>query len=258
MIEIEQALPLFVFIVVSFLAFYFIETILLLALNFYIKKYWKFVVDTLLRTIVRHRTMVRIVVFATLSTIIILLFLFTPLADSLVAGAATGVFRFLAIILVTTMLMIYYIGSKSMKDVVIAKRIHLFVFSVFSLLAFTGIMSAAQGSYEVYEDIVNQVVVEPIVDEIEGDYEKRLEDRLLDIFHEKIKNEECEYYDYAELSGSGITHFVFMKDDPALAEKDPEIRVKGTPLAGKQCVHETKFLLTPDGKWYEVLVQRFK
>jgi hypothetical protein len=54
MISFEHALPLLIFLVVSFLAFYFVETVILLALNFLIRRYWKFVVDSLLHTIVRH------------------------------------------------------------------------------------------------------------------------------------------------------------------------------------------------------------
>lgn len=255
MISIELLLPLFIFIVVSFLAFYFVETILLFTLNFYIKKHWQFIVDRLLRTIVHHRTMVRIVVFAIISAIVILLFMFTSLADSLVVSAGAGIFRFLAIILIITMLMIYYVGSQSMKEVVIARRIHLFVFIVFSLFAFTGIMSVARGSYEVYEDMVNKAVVKPIVTEIEKGYEERIETRLLGIFKEEVKEGDCSYNDYAEKTSGGITHFVFVKEDPSLAEESPKIRPKGEPLAGKECIHETKFLLTPEGKWYEVIEQ---
>ncbi|MFH0838045.1 MAG: hypothetical protein V1880_02160 [Patescibacteria group bacterium] len=255
MITIEQALPLLVFLIVAFLAFYFIETIILFTLNHLIRRYWMFVVDRLLRTIVHYRNMMRIAAFGVIALITVLLFIYTPLADLLVAGMS--VLRFLALILFTTMLSIYYIGSKSMKEVVIAKRIHLFIFIILSLLAFTGIMSAAQNGYAMYEEAINRAFVEPVISNIEDKYEKRLEDRLLAIFREDVKNGKCEYYDYANKTGSGLTQFVFIKQDPALAEKNPEIRPKGEPLAGKNCVHETKFLLTPEGKWYEVLEQEF-
>lgn len=255
MISIEHALPLFVFLIIAFLAFYFVETIILLALNLYIRKCWKFVVDRLLRTVVRHRNMMRIAAFAVISLITVLLFIYSPLADLLVAG--TGVLRFLALILVTTMLMIYYIGSQSLKEVVIAKRIHLFIFIILSLFAFTGIMSAAQNGYTIYEEAINSAFVKPIVSDIENKYEKRMEDRLLTIFRNDIMNDECEYYDYAKSTEAGLTQFVFIKEDPTLAEANPKIRLKGEPLEGKNCIHQTKFLLTPEGKWYEVLEQFF-
>ncbi|MBU0706389.1 hypothetical protein KJ657_04095 [Patescibacteria group bacterium] len=255
MITIEQTLPLLVFLIVAFLAFYFVETIILFTLNNLIRRYWKFVVDRLLRAVVHYRNMMRIAAFGVIALITVLLFIFTSLADLLVAGM--GVLRFLALILLTTMLSIYYIGSKSMQEVVIAKRIHLFIFIILSLFAFTGIMSSAQNGYAMYEEAINKAFMEPIVSDIEGKYEKRLEDRLLAIFRDDIKRDKCEYYDYANKTGSGLTQFVFIKQDPALAEENPRIRPKGQPLAGKNCIHETKFLLTPEGKWYEVLEQEF-
>lgn len=249
----ENALPLLIFLVVLFLAFYFVETIILLALNFYIHKCRDFVVDTLLRTIVRHRTLMRIAAFGSIAMIFVLLFCSTSLADLLMGG--TGVLRFLALILIITMLMIYYIGIQNLSEVVIVRRIHLFVFIILSLFAFTGIMGLARNSYQVYQEAINRAFVKPIVDDIEHQYSDQLEDRLFKVFREKAKRGECEYYDYAEKNGTGFTQFVFIKKDPAMAEENPEIRKMGEALAGKNCVLETKFLLTPEGKWYEVLEQ---
>jgi len=263
MISTEQAIPLLVFLIASFLTFYFVETIIIISLNRLIRTYWKFVVDKLLRAVVRHRNMMRIASFAVISLITVLLFIYSPLADLLVDG--TGVLRFLALILVTTMLIIYYIGSQNLKEVVIAKRIHLFVFIILSLFAFTGVMSVSQNGYAIYEETINKAFVKPIVSDIVGDivsdiegkYEQRMEDRLLEIFSNNVKNDKCEYYDFAEKTGAGLTQFVFITQDTTLADENPEIRKKGEPLAGKSCVHETKFLLTPEGKWYEVLEQNF-
>ncbi len=259
MISIEQALPLLVFLIASFLTFYFVETLIIISLNRLIRTYWKFVVDKLLRAVVRHRNMMRIASFAVISLIIVLLFIYSPLADLLVAG--TGVLRFLALILVTTMLIIYYIGSKNLKEVVIAKRIHLFVFLILSLFAFTGVMSIAKDGYVIYEDLISRAFVKPIVSdivsEIEGKYEQRTEEKLLEIFSNDVKNDKCEYYDFAKKTGAGFTQFVFLRQDPTLAYEYPEIRAKDQPLEGKLCIHETKFLLTPEGRWYEVLEQNF-
>jgi len=256
MISFQDAIPLLVFLIVSFLAFYFIETVILFVLNWFLRKHWKVVVDSLLRTIVHHRILMRTAALGSIALIIILLFIFTPLADLLVDG--TGVLRFLALILVTTMLIIYYIGSRSLSKVVIERRIHLYIFIILSLLSFMGIMSAAHGGYTVYEDAINRAFVKPIVENIEEEYEKRLEDRLLAVFQDQVKKGECEYYDYATKTGTGLTQFVFVKQDSGLADEDPEIIPKGEPLRGKNCVHETKFILTPEGKWYQVLEQDFE
>lgn len=253
MISFQATLPLLIFFVVTFLAFYFVETVLLLALNFCVHKYAIFVVDKLLWAIAGYRTLMRIAAFGVISLIIVVLFHWTSLADLLVAG--TGVLRFLALILVTTMLIIYYIGSRSLSEILIVKRIHLFIYIILSLFAFTGIMSVARDGYVIYQDAINQAFVAPIVENIEYQYHEKLEDRLLNVFRQKVRRGECEYYDFADKQGAGVTQFIYIKTDQTLAEENPEIRAKGLPLAGRSCVLQTKFLLTPEGKWYEVLEQ---
>jgi hypothetical protein len=116
-------------------------------------------------------------------------------------------------------------------------------------------MALASQSYETYEEAINQAFVEPIVEEIEQEYEKKLEDRLLGVFEQQVESGACEYYDYSEKTGTGLTQFVFIKEDPSLAEEDPDIIPAGEPLRGQNCTLETKFILTPEGKWYQVLEQ---
>ncbi|MBN2306420.1 hypothetical protein JXD20_00365 [Candidatus Peregrinibacteria bacterium] len=256
MISLQHALPLLIFLVVSFLAFYFVETIILFILNFLIHRHWKFVVDKLLRTIVRHRVLMRTLSLGSIAVIIILLFRYSALADLLVAG--TEALRLLALILLVTMVIIYLIGSRSLTKVVIERRIHLYIFTILSLLSFAGIMTMAQSGYAAYEEAVKKTLMEPIVENIEAEYEKRIENQLIEIFTQQVKEGGCAYYDYADSTGVGLTHFVLVKEDPSLAKENPEIRVSGQPLAGNRCVHETTFLLTPEGKWYEVLMQEFK
>lgn len=253
MISSQAFLPLLVFFVITFLAFYFIETVLLLALNFFVRKYAEFVVDKLLWAIDTHRSLMRIVAFGVISLIIVLLFCSTPLADLLVAG--TGVFRLLGFILIATMLVIYYIGSRSLSEIIIVKRIHLFIYIILSLFAFTGIMSAARDGYPIYQEAINQVLLGPIVENIESKYNEKLEDRLVNVLHRKVMRGECDYYDYATKEDGGLTQFIFIKNDPALAEPKPAERQKDMPPDGKKCVYETEFLLTPEGKWYEVIEQ---
>ena len=255
MIDPEHALPLLIFLVVAFLAFYFIETIILFILNFLIHRYWKFVVDSLLHTIVRHRTLMRMLSFTSVALITFLLVKYTPLADLLAEGS--DALRLLALILLFTMILIYWIGSRSLTKVVIEKRIHLYVFTILSLLSFTGIMTLAHEGYAVYEEKINEAFLQPIVGNIEKQYAQRIEDRLLDILTEKVKAGECEDFSADEAGGADLTHLMLVRQDPSLAEKDPEKIPEGV-LSGKKCVYETKFLLTPEGKWYEIVEQNVK
>lgn len=210
-----------------------------------------FVIDKVLYTVVHHRSLVRMAAFGSIALIIILLFLFTPLADLLASGSQ--VFRLLAVVLILSMAVIYWMGSSSLTEVAIERKIHLYVFIIFSLLAFTGVMTIAQKSYAAYQATVDAALVKPIVTTIEQNYEKKVEDSLFTIFRKQVKEGKCEYMDYATKKGSGLTQFVYLKDDPALADKKPSFSSKAGALRGQNCVHQTKFLLTPEGKWYEVI-----
>lgn len=254
MISLQNALPLLIFLVVCFLAFYFIETLILFALNWFMRKHWQLVVDKLLRAVVYHRIMVRMAACGSIALIVVLLFIFTPLADLLVAG--TSALRLLALILAATMAVIYLMSRHTLSDIVIERRIHLYIFIILSLASFTGIMTLARQGYSSYEAAINQAFVSPIVENIEQKYENKLQNGLLDYFHSQIKKGGCPYFDYASKGGTtGVTQFIFLKDDPALATEKTQTRPGNQPLAGRRCEHNTTFLLTPDGKWYEVLEQ---
>ena len=255
MISLENALPLLIILLVSFLSFYFIETVVLFLLNRLIHRHWEVVVDRLIRLIVRRRSLVRILAVGSIALVIAFLIVVTPIVEVLLSDSLT--LRLLTLILLITMGIIYWIGSRSMGSVVIEKRLHLYVFTIISLVIFSAVMVSAQARYAHYETAVNAAFVQPIVENIEEDYEQKTEDRLLRLFRGMVRNDECEYYDFANKQGSGLTQFVFVRDEPVLADENPEIRPKGEPLAGKNCVLETKFLLTPEGRWYQVLEQDF-
>lgn len=255
MISIDNALPLLIIVVVSFLSFYFIETVILFFLNRFIRKHWEIVVDTLMRAIVRRKNMVKITVFSSLALVVTLLVLFTPIVEILIGGEQ--VLRLLAMTLLTTMLAVYWIGSRTIGTVVIEQRIHLYIYIVLSLISFSAIMWIAQTKYTLYEIAINEAFVQPIVENIEEEYEQKLEERMLRIFRSMVNHDDCEYIDYAEMNGEGLTQFIFVRKEPMLAEENPVIRPQGAPLEGKKCVLETNFLLTPEGKWYQVLEQEF-
>ncbi len=249
--SMHDLLPLLIFLVIAFLAFYFLETITLFILDSLLRKYWKFVVDNLLRTAVHHPIMIRMTTFGSIAGLVALLFIFTPLAEIFVTKNSTLII--LSVILLFTILIIYKIGSRNIKKVVFERNIHLYVFIVFSLISFSSIMLLAQRSYGVYEEIINKILVKPIVDNIEKNYEAKVEDRLLENFRSQIKKDNCSYHDYSKNVKRGLIQFIFVRQDLDLAKKNPDIIQEDEILRGKECVHETKFLLTEEGKWYEVL-----
>jgi len=116
-------------------------------------------------------------------------------------------------------------------------------------------MMVAQKGYAAFEETINQSFLKPIVQGIEQRYEKRLEDRLLNNFRDQVKRGDCPYYDYSTKTGAGLTQFAFVTDDLNLAYPANEGQLQGDALAGKNCVLQTKFLLTPEGRWYQVVEQ---
>jgi hypothetical protein len=258
MINPSDYVPLILFLVIFFMAFSFLETVVLFLTNAIIRRNWRVVVDKLLKAIVHHRTLVRVAAVGSLALVFGLITTFTPLLDILAGGSQ--ILQLLGAILVVGMVLVYLFSKKPDK-IVIEKRIHLYIFVLFSIFSYTGIMVVAAEGYAAYEASVKESLVTPVVQSIEKDYESRVEDRLMEVVRDMVKDGECPYYDYADQKDvRGITQFIFMRDDPALRTGDispRDIRQPGEPLAGKRCVHETVFTLTPEGKWYEVLEQSF-
>ncbi len=251
-------IPLLLLFVIFFMAFSFIETVIMLAIKYYIKKYWVVFVDKLMRGIIFHKNMIRIMAVGSLALLASILILLTPLFDIFVGDE--NVIKFLGYILIVEMILIYFFANREVSETVIEKRIHLYAFSFFSIIAFTAIMLMANQSYADYEKSINKSFVYPIIRHIEKDYEQRVEDRLMLVIRDQIKDGECELVDYATNEAEpGLIQFAYVRDDLPLAEKGYVTGIaaqKGELLNGMLCTHETKFMFTPDGKWYQVLQQK--
>lgn len=254
---IFDVLPLLLLFVIFFMAFSFIETVILLAIKHYLRKYWVLFVDKLMRGVTFHKNLVRIAAVSSLVLLTCFMVLFTPLFDILIGG--NDVIQFLGIILLIEMILIYIFSNREAAETTIEKRIHLYTFTLFSIIAYTSIMMMANQSYADFEHSVNRSLVYPVVRTIERNYEQQVEDRLMTVIREKVKDGECAFADYGDLEATpGIVQFAYVRDDLGLVESgyaEGEPIAEGQALRGLLCVHETKFMLTPEGKWYQVLEQ---
>lgn len=254
MLSFSDSIPLLLFFVVFFMAFSFLQTVIVYIINHFIRKHWEVIVDKLLSKVVHHKTLTRALFIGSLALVFGVLAWFTPIIDVLVGGKSSV--KILGAILGLEMFVVYFIADRTIK-IKIEKRIHLYVYAVLSFLSFTGIMVMAEAGYDVYETSIKSALVAPIVENIEEKYEAQVEERLFTVMRENAKAGKCPYFDYAdsEVTG-GITQFFFLKDDLALKEEGASDEVDTRqPLAGKRCIHETTFILTPQGKWYQVLEQ---
>jgi hypothetical protein len=252
---IFDVLPLLLLFVIFFMAFSFVETVILLAIKYYLRKYWVIFVDNLMRGVTFHRNLMRLLAIGSLALLLAFLVLFTPIFDILVGS--DEVIKILAIALIVEMILIYLFSNREIAETVIEKRIHLYTFTLFSLIAYTSIMMMANQSYADYRQAVNKNLVYPVVQTIERSYEQRMEDRIMNAMHEKIKAGECEPVDYGLREiGPGVIQFAHIRDDLSLLGLGV---VDGLPAPedalprGTLCVQETHFLFTPDGKWYQVI-----
>jgi hypothetical protein len=255
MISFLNVIPLLLLFIVFFMAFSFVETVILLAIKHYLREYWVAFVDKFMKSIIFHGRLVRLLAVGSLALLLSLMVLFTPLFDILVGGK--DAIRILGGVLIVEMVVIFLVSNREVAETKIERQIHLYVFTFFSITAYTVIMLMANKSYAGYQETVNQGFVYPIIHSIEANYETRVEDRLIEVMREQIKEGECQEIDYAKIPlEPGLIQFAHVRNDVALAESGyvkGEPVEEGQPLRGEVCTHETKFLLTPDGKWYEVL-----
>lgn len=257
MFNLAETVPLLLFLVIVFMAFSFIETIIILAIKYYLRTHWVFFVDRVMKHVTFHPGVMRIAAAASLAILVGAMVLLTPLFDILVGG--DDVLRLMGLILALEMIIVYLVANREISEVTIEKKIHLYVFIFFSITAYTVIMMMAEQGYKNYENKINSSFIYPIIRSIERGYEDRIEDRLIAIMREDVKSEECTFVDYREPQFEGVVQFAYIKDDVALVEAGyvpGEPAPKTEPLRGIVCTHETKLMITPDGKWFQVMEQR--
>lgn len=254
--NLSESVPLLLFLIIVFMAFSFIETIIIFSIKYYMRTHWVFFVDKLMKQVTFNKTLVRVLAMGSLAVLVVFMVLFTPLFDILVGG--DDIIQLMGLILILEMFIVYLAASREVAEVTIEKRIHLYVFTFFSITAYTAIMMMANRGYANYEKSLNNTFYYPIVHSIERGYEERVEDRLIEIMREDIKEGGCEYMDYATPENDGVVVFSYIKNDKGLVEAgyiQGEPAEPNAPLRGVICTHETKFMITPDGKWFQVLEQ---
>ena len=142
-----------------------------------------------------------------------------------------------------------------MEGMALEKRIHSYIYFITSFVLYVVIVIASSQSYITYQSYINQKFVNPTVKNFVSKIDKNKETKLLERFRKDYMNGKCESVDYSEKEEFGITHFVYIKTDIELT-KIPIINQE-TIFKGAKCTNgESTFLLTENGKWFWVIVEK--
>jgi len=246
-------IPPLLFFIVFFAIFGLLELMIVYALNILMKKHWEFVVDNLIRARVRYGKQIHLAAIASIVLLFGALYLFTSFFE--VVKTASNTVKVLGLFLVLVMIVIYIITSKKMTKTAVERDVHYYIFFVTSIIIYVFLMIAADRGYETYQAYISRNIVEPTVEVVTGDPEAKFRERTLEEFRGNIRVGDCPEVDYALREEAGITHFVYLETDAEFAQANPEINPEAVGLKGRECVKETRFILTDEGKWYEVIFE---
>lgn len=249
--NMEIYTPQIIFISTFFVSFLVIEFLLLFLLNRFEKNHWEFFVDVVIKEEWEHHNMLKWIVGVTGIGMVAYLYLFTSLSGRIIA--LTTEVKWLAIILLISIIIIYFIGKKKMAKLAIERKIYGGLYFLVSIALFALIITMADQSYLSYKAYVNANISTVIIDNYERLSESENQFRLITKFSKKAYADECERVDYTKKSSDEFLHFVYLKTDPSLAIGSlPENDLNA--LKGRLCKEgEDALLLTDDGKWYWVI-----
>jgi len=246
-------LPPLIFFLFFFISFAFIELIFIFSLNRLISKYWKFVIDIIIRAKVRYGKLIQIAAISLIILLLLIVYFLTPFFQ--VFTSATPVLRNLSIILFFVILLIYFTTTRRMSKMALEKRVNRYIYFILSIVFYVGIVIAANSSYGAYQDYINTKFVSPTIQKVRATLSEQEKTNLLSQFKQDLEDGKCTFFDYSKQNNGGMIHFVFIaRDDGATA--DEEIASEISALHGQVCSDtESTFLLTEDGVWYWVIVE---
>ncbi|MFH0820613.1 MAG: hypothetical protein V1908_02455 [Candidatus Peregrinibacteria bacterium] len=245
--------PNVIFFIAFFLAFSLLELMLIVLLNRFARGHWVFFIDKIIRFQVHHRNSLRW--FAYGSLFVAALFLFYSGSLGGVLFAATPELRWFSLSLAGVMILIYLLMTRRASKLAIERRIHTYLYALFSLFLFAFIVVLADQMYGSYQEWMNDTLIRPTVRQVQQTLDQQQKNVLLEKFQAQAKAGECQPVDYRAQEGEGLKQFVFVASDPDLIASD---YVDGmdisTELRGQACTDgENTFLLKRDGSWYWVI-----
>ncbi len=245
--------PNVIFFIAFFLAFSFLELVLIVLLNRFARGHWMFFIDEVIRFQMHHRRALR--AFAYGSLLLVALFIFYSSALWPVLSGATPELRWFSVSLVGVMALIYFWMTRRATLLAIERRIHTYLYALFSLFTFAFVVLLADQMYGSYQEWTNETLIRPAVRQVQQTADAQKQAALLEKFRAKVKAGECQSVDYREQASEGLIQFVFVALDPDLIAPDyTDGADVGMELKGQACADgENTFLLKRDGSWYWVI-----
>ena len=245
--------PQVLFFFFFFLAFSVMELILVFILNRLMRKYWEFVVDRVIRLKVHYSNAIRNTAVISIVLLVALFCAYTPIIR--VLTKATPALQSFAVVMVFTMVLIYFATARKMAKLVLEKRIHQYLYFVTSLILYVFIVILAHESYVAYQNFVNTQLVNPTVENVRAGLDAQKQEALLNQFREEARTGKCLPIDYSKIKGIGVKQFLFMAQDPEFASPGSLAEPVGIgALKGHSCTDgKNTFLLTDEGRWYWVI-----
>jgi hypothetical protein len=196
------------------------------------------------------------IVFEVIGAILLItaIWLILPLLKSSAGKPEVTVFAGVILFVIT---LLYFMLTHIKGRLAIKKRGDRVLYIVLSIILFFFVLILADQKLPDYRRYVYQNVLSPSMAAVEKKVEVSKEEKLLNMFRERVRNGKCPFKDYGKEKDPSIIHnFVYITTDPEFkataapaSEEEPSSTIKG-----KNCTAGVDtFLLTEYGSWYRVI-----
>lgn len=251
----SNIVPSLIFFLAFFVAFSLVELLFILLLNRLEKRNWEFVIDHLIRLKVHHGKLVSFIAAIGILILLGAVYLFTPFFT--IIANLSGTLVVLSVCLIAVMLIIYITTTRKVIRLDLEKHVHGYMYFMISFILYVFIVTLSSQSYGVYQNYVNKRFVTTTLKGVQKQLDEKEEKKILNLFRKEIREGGCEYVDYTQKEGSGLTHFIYVTTDEEFIETVGS--VQEPLLKGKECSNEENtFLLNSKGKWYWVIAEEME
>ena len=248
----DEILPVFIFFIVFSIIFLILELIVVIFLDYMEKKYWKWMIDVVIRNKVYHGRLLKYGILILICLFFIALITFTPLTSAL-SDSSEG-FKIFSVLLALVMLLIYLISIRRSSKIHTERMIYGIIFFAISLPFYFSVIIFAQKSYEQYDHYMAKNIIRPAVKTVETVIEEREKNQMIKTARSQYLTNGCEPVDYTlGKKETLIKNILFLGKDADLSFGDKAYYPDEPSLAlkGVLCSDGVNMLiLTENGDWY--------
>ncbi len=237
-------MPTALFFAAFFLVFSAAELLFVLGLKYAARRHATFVIDKLMSFRFHHRHWLEPLMGLFGVAVAVTVFTGADTISIIIAG--TPALRAFAVTLIPVMALIGFFTLSQAKITIFEKRLHLYVYLLFSVFLYAGLVGLAERHTLAYQNYVRSRLVEPAGRELESAVQARRNQALLSALRADLVAGKCPEADLEAKTGEGARNFILLEGPREFPD----------PLKGRLCTQGAESILfTQEGGAWRVVDQ---